>query len=63
VLLLQNSTVIPADERLTFSQIKTALASEEDLAAVEAIRRQTRQEFETAPLEIIMNRATSRVSI
>lgn len=54
--------MIPGDEGLTFTQIKTALDSVEDLTTLEALKRQTHVEFETAPLETIMNRANSRVS-
>jgi len=49
-----------ADDKMTFSQLKTALESVEDISALEAHKRQTIQEFETAPLETIMNRANSR---
>ena len=52
-----------ADDKMTFNQLKTALDSVEDISAMEAHKRQTIQEFETAPLETIMNRANSRVGV
>lgn len=54
---------LPTADRLTFDQIKTLLESDEDrMVAERARKQQILEEFQTAPLETIMNRANSRVS-
>lgn len=55
--------IMGGDNKMTFSQIKTALDSVEDIAALEAQKQQTINEFQSAPIESIMNRGNSRVSL